>query len=656
MTLLSPIENGSAHQGGARLSRRALGFALALLLALPLGAPARAFADVRGTDEILGASVEARGLPAVVCPNVTASFALVMDDEGTVLFSRGALERSHIASITKIMTAIVALDSGVPLDSTVTVSQEAAQVGESSASLWAGDTLTLEAALAGLMIPSGNDAAIAIAETLGEGMKTDDSQTANEAFVAAMNAKAAELGMTETLFSNPHGLDIGAYDNEMYSCARDVALMSAYAMGNETFRSIVSKESAQITVTRADGKPQVIDLQSTDRLLGTYEGACGIKTGYTEAAGNSFAGACDRGDGLLYAIVLGSPSEDARFQDTETLFDWVYDNRVSYALAHSPETVAFAADGGAEVPLIARVSQSAWPDPHRGGHLRRSLGRRRGVRARGQCEPGDRRRGADRFGGRGGCRGRRQLLPGQRACRHPGPHRLRGFAGPRFSRGHRHLVEPAVGQRRPGTDRGRQRDAPHLQQVILSRGSSVRCGHRRRRLRRRSRRRCPKRRGRGCRRRRQRVRRWAMSERCPVCSHEISPNDTVCPTCGFKLLGATQAMQPLVMSETPAATVEESAPARATLNVVRGPQVGISFALTGEPVTIGRSPQCTIFLNDMTVSRMHATIEQENGCYVIRDANSFNGVWVNNDSVEARALRPGDFIQIGTFCMQYEEN
>ena len=655
MTLLSPIENGSAHQGGARLSRRALGFALALLLALPLGAPARAFADVRGTDEILGASVEARGLPAVACPNVTASFALVMDDEGTVLFSRGALERSHIASITKIMTAIVALDSGVPLDSTVTVSQEAASVGESSASLWAGDTLTLEAALAGLMIPSGNDAAIAIAETLGEGMKTDDSQTANEAFVAAMNAKAAELGMTETLFSNPHGLDIGAYDNEMYSCARDVALMSAYAMGNETFRSIVSKESAQITVTRADGKPQVIDLQSTDRLLGTYEGACGIKTGYTEAAGNSFAGACDRGDGLLYAIVLGSPSEDARFQDTETLFDWVYDNRVSYALAHSPETVAFAADGGAEVPLIARVSQSAWPDrtvaatfadpsaavevfaPE--GNVSQEIV---AEELTGSVAAGDVVGVANFYQGN-------ELVSTQDliACEDspaPGFSRASAFGG------------TGQGQRRPGTDRGRQRDAPHLQQVILSRGSSVRCGHRRRRLRRRSRRRCPKRRGRGCRRRRQRVRRWAMSERCPVCSHEISPNDTVCPTCGFKLLGATQAMQPLVMSETPAATVEESAPARATLNVVRGPQVGISFALTGEPVTIGRSPQCTIFLNDMTVSRMHATIEQENGCYVIRDANSFNGVWVNNDSVEARALRPGDFIQIGTFCMQYEEN
>ena len=652
MTLLSPIENGSAHQSGARLSRRALGFALALLLALPLGAPARAFADVRGTDEILGASVEARGLPAVACPNITATFALVMDDEGTVLFSRGALERSHIASITKIMTAIVALDSGVPLDSTVTVSQEAASVGESSASLWAGDTLTLEAALAGLMIPSGNDAAIAIAETLGEGMKTDDSQTANEAFVAAMNAKAAELGMTETLFSNPHGLDIGAYDNEMYSCARDVALMSAYAMGNETFRSIVSKESAQITVTRADGKPQVIDLQSTDRLLGTYEGACGIKTGYTEAAGNSFAGACDRGDGLLYAIVLGSPSEDARFQDTETLFNWVYDNRVSYALAHSPETVASAADGGAEVPLIARVSHSAWPDrtvaatfadpsaavevfaPE--GNVSQEIV---AEELTGSVAAGDVVGVANFYQGN-------ELVASQDliACEDsPAPGFLEGI-GIWWNRlwGNDAPAPTEVVNETPLIYSKSSSREDHQSVAAIAAGVSDDAP--------------AKRRGRGRRRRRQRVRRWAMSERCPVCSHEISPNDTVCPTCGFKLLGATQAMQPLVMSETPATTVEESAPARATLNVVRGPQVGISFVLTGEPVTIGRSPQCTIFLNDMTVSRMHATIEQENGCYVIRDANSFNGVWVNNDSVEARALRPGDFIQIGTFCMQYEEN
>ena len=146
-----------------------------------------------------------------------------------------------------------------------------------------------------------------------------------------------------------------------------------------------------------------------------------------------------------------------------------------------------------------------------------------------------------------------------------------------------------------------------------------------------------------------------MSERCPVCSHEISSSDIVCPTCGFRLLGATQAFRPLAVESTEA-VAHEVTPATARLNVVRGPQVGITFALGGEPITIGRSPQCTIFLNDMTVSRMHATIEPEGGCYVIRDANSFNGVWVNNDTVEATALRPGDMIQIGTFCMRYEEH
>ena len=92
------------------------------------------------------------------------------------------------------------------------------------------------------------------------------------------------------------------------------------------------------------------------------------------------------------------------------------------------------------------------------------------------------------------------------------------------------------------------------------------------------------------------------------------------------------------------------------ISIIKGPQTGNTFEITAPETSVGRDPANAIFLNDMTVSRMHATIEQENGCYVIRDATSFNGVWVNNDSVEARALRPGDFIQIGTFCMQYEEN
>lgn len=336
-----------------------ISWGMTLSLALALLFPFYAFADVRGSDEVLGITVESRGLPASACPNVTASYALIMDENGTVLFSREGLTQTHIASITKIMTAIVALESGFALDGTVTVTQEAAAIGESSANLWAGDTLTLEAALTGLMVSSGNDAAVAIAQTIGETLRTSDNQTANEAFVDAMNAKASELGMSETLFANPHGLDIGQYDNEMYSCARDVALMCAYAMKNSTFRSIVSQETAQITVVRSNGNPVVIDLESTDLLLGEYEGACGVKTGYTEAAGNSFAGACNRGTGDLYAIVLGAPSEGARFDDAKAMFNWVYDNEVNYALAHSDETCLY---NGTQVPLIAKVPQTAWPD------------------------------------------------------------------------------------------------------------------------------------------------------------------------------------------------------------------------------------------------------------------------------------------------------
>lgn len=335
---------------------------LAGALALPLAAPVPASADVRGTDVILGQTVEARGLPAVACPNITASYAVLTDENGAVLFARDADTQSHIASITKVMTAIVALDSGLPLDTKVTVSPEAAAVGESSANLQAGDTLTLQAALTGLMVPSGNDAAIAIAEAVGAGLARD-GQSANEAFVDAMNAKAAELGMEHSLFANPHGLDIDEFDNEMYSTAGDVALMCAYAMENETFRSIVAQQTAQITVAKPDGQAVTLDLVSSDLLLGVYEGACGIKTGYTEAAGNSFAGACNRGSGDLIAVVLGCPSETARFEDTKILFDWVYDNRVSYRLAHSDRTVTMTADGRAEeVPLIAEVPFTAWTD------------------------------------------------------------------------------------------------------------------------------------------------------------------------------------------------------------------------------------------------------------------------------------------------------
>lgn len=145
-----------------------------------------------------------------------------------------------------------------------------------------------------------------------------------------------------------------------------------------------------------------------------------------------------------------------------------------------------------------------------------------------------------------------------------------------------------------------------------------------------------------------------MSEVCPVCQASVSENDAVCSQCGFKLLGATQKFQPLNLDDHVPSKKDE-ATFHAVLRVVRGPQAGVVYELTGDELTIGRNPQCSIFLNDMTVSRMHATFRREDGCFVVHDENSFNGVWVNNRIVQVKALKSGDFIQIGAFCLMFEE-
>ena len=145
-----------------------------------------------------------------------------------------------------------------------------------------------------------------------------------------------------------------------------------------------------------------------------------------------------------------------------------------------------------------------------------------------------------------------------------------------------------------------------------------------------------------------------MCEVCPVCQAPVAAGAAVCPQCGFKLLGATQKFQPVSLDDH-APSAKDGAAMRALLRVVRGPQAGVVYELAGDEFTVGRNPQCSIFLNDMTVSRMHASIRYEDGCYVVHDENSFNGVWVNNQNVQVKALKTGDFIQIGAFCLMFEE-
>ena len=346
----------------------------AALLSAALAAslfPGVAFADVRTSDIVAGLSVQDRGLTASSCPNIVAEHSIVVDEDGTVYFERDADTQVHIASVTKTMTAIVALEYGDLQNTTITVSQKAAAIGESAAMLQAGDSMNLESALKAMMICSGNDAATAIAESMGSSIKQalNDKGDPNvpdgafDAFVYAMNKKAKNLGMDDALFANPHGLDFDQYSADMHCSARDVAKMCTEAMKNETFRNIVSTDATTIQVQR-NGQSADVKLQSTDILLGNYDGACGIKTGYTEKAGECFAGAVMRNGKRLYAIVLGSSTEAQRFTDATTLDDWVYGNTIDYPLVHSSETTTYTTSTGtsATVPVVANVSHSGWMD------------------------------------------------------------------------------------------------------------------------------------------------------------------------------------------------------------------------------------------------------------------------------------------------------
>ncbi len=339
-----------------------------LAVALSFGsalAPVSSYADVRKADVVYGQTVDSRGLSVAQCPSIDAEYAIVMDSEGTVYFERNASSEAQIASITKVMTAVVALDAVrdglVSLDTSVTVSAAAAAVGESSAGLQTGDVMSLETALKALLVPSGNDAAVAIAETVGAVLSGDsnNADAAEAAFVDKMNATAADLGCTDTVYENPHGLDFGEYEGNLHSTAADVAKVVQYAMTNDEFRSIVSGGSTSILVDRADGTKATIDLESTDEFLDIYQYAIGVKTGFTELAGESFAGASNNGERELYAIVLDSSSESQRFTDAETLCTWVYQHVVSYQLVNSSQTAVM---DGAEVPVVAEVAHADWID------------------------------------------------------------------------------------------------------------------------------------------------------------------------------------------------------------------------------------------------------------------------------------------------------
>lgn len=146
-----------------------------------------------------------------------------------------------------------------------------------------------------------------------------------------------------------------------------------------------------------------------------------------------------------------------------------------------------------------------------------------------------------------------------------------------------------------------------------------------------------------------------MTSQCPICNSAISDGASACPVCGFHVLESTQSFKPVPLDGIEVAPKKEAAQ-QFELRVVRGPQTGIDIPLHAGTLSMGRDPRCDVFLNDMTVSRAHATLEVGAGGCVLRDTNSYNGVWVNNRPVDTCLLKSGDTIQIGAFCLLYRES
>lgn len=233
-----------------------------------------------------------------------ATGAFVMDSQGNTLYDLNGYEEMPPASITKIMTAMVALDSGIDLDEPIAFIETSFQEGAQLAGYAEGDTPTMRELMLATLVYSGNDAALNVAYAVAG---------SEEDFAVLMNEKAAELGMEHTHFANPHGLEQDGH----YSCAADLCVMGRYALENYPFiRDAVC--TRYITVYP---KGQKVTLESTDDLMDSYEGLLGIKTGNTES-GASFLGAARRNHVTVYSCALCCDTKDGRFSDTRAMLDW----------------------------------------------------------------------------------------------------------------------------------------------------------------------------------------------------------------------------------------------------------------------------------------------------------------------------------------------
>ncbi len=269
--------------------------------------------------------VAAAAQPATELPfAIQAKAALLMDYEtGTVLYEKNAHEKLPMASITKIMTLLLAMeaieDGKLKLDDPVHVSEYAASMGGSTVFLEAGETFPVSTILEGVIVASANDGSVALAEKI---------YGSHELFVQKMNERAQQLGMKNTNFVNCTGLPAENH----YSTAYDVALMSRELLKHPLF----FKWSTIWMDYMRDGKTMLVN---TNRLVRFYEGCDGVKTGYTEEAGHCISATAKRGNLRLIAVILGAPTSQVRFSEASKLLDYGFANYESVLVVKKGQIV-----------------------------------------------------------------------------------------------------------------------------------------------------------------------------------------------------------------------------------------------------------------------------------------------------------------------------
>lgn len=239
---------------------------------------------------------------------LNSKIGLIFDrNSKTILYEKNGLKQVPMASTTKIMTAIVVLENA-NLDDIVTISKKAAGTGGSRLGLKTNDKITVHDLLYGLMLKSGNDAAVALAEHVGGGI---------DGFAELMNKKASEMGLVNSHFVTPHGLD----QEKHYTTAYELACMADYALNIPKFREIVGSKKYNITINARSSL-----IGNTNELLGNLYGVYGVKTGFTNGAGRCLVTACKRDDIDIITVVLSANTKKERTLDSVKLIEYANKN------------------------------------------------------------------------------------------------------------------------------------------------------------------------------------------------------------------------------------------------------------------------------------------------------------------------------------------